>query len=59
MKSNVEKIMKKLNVITRDLDIVKHQTGDDIIKRLAVDIKLRVKDVMNDLIESEEKIEKK
>ena len=56
MNKEIEKILTNLKIVEKDLDIVRDNSKDELMKRLAVDIKLRVKDSMLSLAELEVKI---
>lgn len=59
MNNKVEKILKKLRIVEKDLEIVRSNSTDKLMKRLAVDTKLRVKDIMNDITELENELKEK
>lgn len=54
MQKKIENILKKLRIVEKDLGIVKSNSKDNLMKRLAVDTVLRVRDIISDVNELKE-----
>lgn len=59
MQKRVEGILKKLRIVEKDLGIVKSNSKDNLMKRLAVDTILRVKDIGTEVTELGDQIKEK
>ena len=59
MQKRIEGILKRLRIVEKDLGIIKTNSQGKLMKRLAVDTILRIKDIATEVTELGAEIEKK